>query len=117
MNITRLYPGPDGQSHFEDIEVDFSPIAEGEQGAVIRNPKTAQFRCTPKGGFWDFHRADTRKYVIYLNGQAEVGIGDGTKRTFGPGDVVLIEDTTGQGHTLRVVGDSDRICLDIKLDP
>jgi hypothetical protein len=28
-----------------------------------------------------------------------IGIGDGTVKTFGPGDVFLAEDETGQGHT------------------
>ncbi len=35
----------------------------------------------------------------------EVMIGDGTTRRFGPGDAVLFEDLTGQGHTSRVGGD------------
>jgi len=34
----------------------------------------------------------------------EIGIGDGTKRRFGPGDVVLADDLTGQGHTTHSLG-------------
>ena len=34
----------------------------------------------------------------------EVVIGDGRTRRFGPGDAVLFEDLTGQGHTSRSVG-------------
>jgi hypothetical protein len=34
----------------------------------------------------------------------EIGIGDGTKRRFGPGDVVLADDLTGRGHTTRSLG-------------
>jgi len=34
----------------------------------------------------------------------EIGIGDGTTRRFGPGDVVLADDLTGRGHTTRSVG-------------
>jgi len=30
-------------------------------------------------------------------------LGDGTLRRFGPGDARLVEDTTGKGHTTRVV--------------
>jgi hypothetical protein len=26
MRYTRSYPGPDGESHFEDIQVEFSPV-------------------------------------------------------------------------------------------
>ena len=34
----------------------------------------------------------------------EIGIGDGTKRTLNPGDILQVEDLTGQGHTTRSVG-------------
>ena len=34
----------------------------------------------------------------------EIGIGDGTTRRFGPGDVVLADDMTGKGHTTRSLG-------------
>ena len=30
-------------------------------------------------------------------------MGDGTRRTFGPGEVLLAADTTGQGHISREV--------------
>jgi hypothetical protein len=34
-----------------------------------------------------------------LSGSVDIGIGDGTVKTFGPGDVFLAEDVSGQGHT------------------
>jgi hypothetical protein len=48
-------------------------------------------------------RPDGNTFFI-LAGQMEIGIGDGTKRRFGPGDVVLADDLTGQGHTTRSLG-------------
>ena len=47
-------------------------------------------------------------------GQMEVGVGDGTVRRFGPGDAVLFEDLTGQGHTARTVG-GDRLAASVLL--
>ena len=45
----------------------------------------------------------------------EVGIGDGTVRRFGPGDVVLFdEDLIGQRHTSRTVG-GDRLAAIVQL--
>jgi hypothetical protein len=35
-------------------------------------------------------------------------VGDGTVRRVGPGDVLLAEDLTGQGHITRVVGNRER---------
>jgi len=114
LKIARLYPGSDGESHFEDIELDFIPGPGIEHHAAIQGLGGVRIRRTPVGAVWDFHRADYRKYMIILGGQVEIGVGDGTKRTFGAGDVLIVEDTTGRGHTTRVVGDEDRICIDIK---
>ena len=51
-----------------------------------------------------WHRAPTRQYVINLAGETEIEIGDGSKRRFGAGDILLAEDTSGQGHISRDVG-------------
>jgi hypothetical protein len=50
-----------------------------------------------------------------LQGQAEIELGDGTKRRFGQGDVLLSEDLTGEGHITRVVGDVPRISAQISI--
>ena len=42
-----------------------------------------------------------------------VGIGDGTKRMLNPGDILRVEDLTGQGHTTRSVG--NRISASVPL--
>ena len=55
-----------------------------------------QFRRTPPGSFSDWHNAPRRQYVITLEGQMEIGLGDGTKRIFNPGDVLLADDRTGR---------------------
>jgi hypothetical protein len=41
--------------------------------------------------------------VIHLAGRVEIECGDGTKRRFGVGDILLADDTTGQGHISREV--------------
>ena len=65
--------------------------------------------------FSDWHTAPRRQYAIFMSGgQMEVGMGDGTVRRFGPGDAVLFEDLTGQGHTSRTVG-GDRLSAIVPL--
>lgn len=95
MKITRVYTGADGQSHFEEIEVETSKLQPGD-GIVFREG-------TPDA-VNQWHRAPRRQYVINLSGETEIEIGDGTKRRFGPGDILLAEDTSGQGHISRDVG-------------
>ncbi len=40
---------------------------------------------------------------------SEVTASDGEKRRFGPGSIVLLDDTTGKGHQTRAVGTIDHI--------
>jgi hypothetical protein len=95
----RLYTGADGQSHIEPIDVEKK--ADWLKGL----PATQiSFRVWPKGEFLDWHPAPRRQFVVILSGQLEIGCGDGTKQIFGPGDARLVEDTTGKGHTTRVLG-------------
>jgi hypothetical protein len=45
----------------------------------------------------------------------EVEVGDGTKRRFGSGDVLVAEDLTGKGHITRGVGQQPRVSLAVPL--
>ena len=62
------------------------------------------FKEFPAGTFLDWHPAPRRQIVIILSGQLEHGFKDGSRHTFGVGDVRILEDITGEGHTTRVVG-------------
>jgi hypothetical protein len=53
--------------------------------------------------------------VIIISGQLEIGLGDGSKHRFGPGDARLVEDTTGQGHTTLVYGDEPAVLATVPL--
>ena len=97
MRITRIYTGDDGRSHFEDLDV---PLDEGRVGSVSALVPGAGtiFRVTQSGWSGDFHHAPRRQFVVTLSGAAEIRCGDGTARRFGPGDIMLADDTTGEGH-------------------
>ena len=56
-----------------------------------------------------------RQYLHAISGESESGLGDGQTHTFGPGDARLVEDTTGQGHTTKTVGDGPGITCTIPL--
>ena len=63
------------------------------------------FSRFPDGYVAGWHNASRRQYVIVLSGEMEIEIGDGTVRRLGPGEMVLGEDLTGQGHITRCLGD------------
>ncbi len=69
----------------------------------------------PPGYVIEMHPAPRRQYVITLQGQAELILGDGTSRLFVPGDVVLAEDLTGEGHITKVIGEIPRVTAQIHL--
>src|SRR6185295_10139652 len=98
--MVRIYTGNDGQTHFEDLHIP----AEEIQNVAIQAGSDMVFRRFPADYFSDWHTAPRRQYIFMLSGQMEIGIGDGTTRRFGPGDVVLADDRTGRGHTTRSVG-------------
>ena len=106
----RLYTGADGQSHIEPIDIE-------KKADWLKGLPTSQisFRIWPKGEFLDWHPAPRRQFVIILSGQLEIGCGDGTKQVFGPGDARLVEDTTGKGHTTRVLGNEPCLTATVPL--
>ncbi|HEU5188721.1 MAG TPA: hypothetical protein VFX14_03440 [Methylomirabilota bacterium] len=102
MKAARIYTGADGRSHFEDLDIPLKPSSYGTLSDLVPSSGVI-FRETPVGGALDFHVAPRRQFVITLAGLVEVECGDGTKRRFGPGDIMLADDTTGQGHITREV--------------
>jgi hypothetical protein len=72
------------------------PTLKPTKPAILRvaDRPTLLSRGTPRPG----------DSIFILAGQMEIGIGNGTTRRFGPGDVVLADDLTGQGHTTRSLG-------------
>ncbi len=116
MQITRLYTGPDGQSHFEDIELSLTD--KGDIGRLSEkvNATGVIFRETTGDYNYRWHNAPCRQYVVMLDGEVEIEVGDGTKRLLGTGEILLAEDTTGQGHISRAVNGKPRKSLFITLD-
>jgi quercetin dioxygenase-like cupin family protein len=114
MKIARIYTGPDNESHFEEREVDLKFSGDMEVSAT-EAAEGILFRRAPATHLHSFHPAPRRQYVITLSGQVEIETGDGTVKRFGPGDVMLADDTAGRGHITRVVGGQPRVYVMIPL--
>jgi hypothetical protein len=102
MKVTRIYTGEDNQSHFEDLNISLNP---GEYGSISELVPTVGviFRETLEDASLDFHNAPRRQFIITLSGLGELECGDGSRRRFGPGNILLADDTTGQGHITREI--------------
>ena len=116
MKATRLYTGPDGESHFEDMDIDLKTFSEGEKRSEMMKSGGILFRETVGTLDQQWHNAPARQFVITLRGRGEIQIGDGTTRQFGPGDIMLAEDLTGRGHITRGVGDEPRVSIFVTLE-
>ena len=106
--VTRLYTGPDNQTHIEEVEAAFTTTTDVAQLMKITG---AELHRAPAGRVSDWHNAPRRQYVITLSGRGEIEVAGGRKISVEPGHIELAEDTTGKGHITRVVGTEDRVTL------
>ena len=101
--IARLYTGDDGQSHFEELDMDVGPYPWRE----LRTATGIMFRFDEPGKFLEWHPAPRRQFVITLSGQVEIGLGDGTLRFFGAGELCS-QRTRRAGDTRRAPSETCR---------
>ncbi len=109
FGYARIYTDADGVSHFGVAEIaftlaDYAPPAPPISVSQVMNVESIVFISSPPGWYGDWHPAPHRQIMFCLAGELEVRVSDGSVRTFGPGSVVLVEDTKGRGHVSRVVG-------------
>lgn len=99
--VTRVYSDINGESHFEDILVPMTDA--GDIGALSEGlpVKTIIFREVEPGYDYNFHNAPQRQYIVLLDGGIEIETSTGEKRTFKPGEILLVEDTSGKGHRTK----------------
>src|SRR5436309_13404515 len=92
--ITRLYTGPDGQTHAEEIEPKFIP---GNGNDIFKMMMTtgAQLPRAPAGRVSESHTAPRRQDVITVSRHAELAVAGGKQIAVGPGHIERVEHTTG----------------------
>ena len=113
MTITRLFTGPDGQTHAAKIEMKLRPssLRAGLDESEPLKVSGAQFVRWPPGYVWDWHTPKQRQYVITISGRAEVEVTGRQKILLNPGQILLAEDVTGKGHITRSIGSDDLVLL------
>ena len=115
MRITRLFTGTDGQSHFEEIDLPLEymhPV-----GYLSENIPVSEMILRETDGDYHhtWHNPPSRQYVVMLDGEVEIIVGDGTRRILQTGDILLAEDITGQGHISRAVDAKPRKSMIIRM--
>jgi hypothetical protein len=113
MRCLWIRAGLNGHAYFADLPVPLIHAAlaahdsSGTRAGGERSPPipaiSIAFRRATGGESLDFHPAPRRQFIILLSGMLEFECSDGSLRRAGPGDVVLVDDTTGLGHRSREV--------------
>ena len=111
VRYVRIYADSDGASHFEDAELsaEVRHLADGVPPLTVAGPLPAReimfLEQSGDAAEWHRHVTPSRRWIIVLEGHLERVVSDGERRLFGPGDVVLREDTTGEGSLTVPVGE------------
>ena len=120
MRYERLYADANGETHFESVsvkleEADYRPPAPMLFVSHALSAGTLQFIRLPAGWSGENICPPQHQFLFCLQGQLEVRASDGKKRTFRPGEAVLMEDTSGRGHISHVRGRKDLIAAIVSL--
>jgi quercetin dioxygenase-like cupin family protein len=107
-------------SHAEqvDIELVLADYAPPAPPLFVSAPAAAAgfaYLRMPAGWDGGWHPSPRRQLFVLLRGTLEGEVSDGRVIRLEQGDVVLLEDTSGIGHTTRVVGSDDAEALVITL--
>ena len=105
IRCVRLWTGDEGNSCFEEGSIDLAGGARGDLLSSKATTASISFQETQSGGTFAWHDAPVRQFVITLSGTLDFQTRKGERFTIRPGDILLAEDTTGSGHSWRLVDD------------
>jgi hypothetical protein len=116
LTYVHVYAHAAGASHFRAEHFDFARGRDNERSTHVLEAKGGATLLRLKAGaVEDWHNAPQAWFLIVLQGASEVTTSDGQVRHFGPGSVVVLDDTTGKGHQTRAVGKIDHIAAVIPI--
>ena len=101
----RLWTGKDNNSYFEEGVIDLNLKNDRADSLSTKFlAQTAAFQETPSEGHYDWHNDPVRQLVITLTGTLDFVTRNNEHFTINPGDILLAEDSTGTGHTWKLIG-------------
>ncbi len=117
MRYIRVWADERGESHMETAEMGFNPAMAYAAGipaidVSVEHPAlNVHFLRLAPGWEGDWHPAPRRQFMLMVSGFVESETCDGASGRLGPGDVALLEDTTGRGHRTCVIGDEPVVMM------
>lgn len=98
LRYSVLYSDADDVTHFRDEYMSWNKRSSGNSVIPLQDANQIGFLSLHKNLRTDWHPAPRKQFVMVLKGILEVQAGDGERRTFTPGSVLLVTDTDCRGH-------------------
>src|SRR3989449_10882843 len=103
MKIHRLYADKNGESHFQDVEVEYAETTRAGRLSKRIAATGIIFREVQPDYDLDWHPAPRRQYIINLDAGVQITASDAEARRLGAGDGLLVEDTHSKGHLAQAI--------------
>jgi len=110
MQRIRIYAGTDGESHFAGL----MPEALNAYGQRVSG--SGALTVMNSQAFADYQPVSSPRLAVITAGVHEYRTAYGVRRLF-PGDVVVLDDTSGRGHSLAAIGISPAVSLHFPIGP
>lgn len=115
MKCLRIYASPDGESHFDEVELPTTKVSVHPDAVpfdVSARYQASHIHLTriPAGMrevAW--HTVPNPVLTVRLDGSVEYETSDGEVRYVQAGSFVLVEDTHGKGHLSRHSADAQTV--------
>ncbi len=104
MKVVSMYTGDDQKTHFRDIELTWKPTREQAGTAEMEAVTDTSWVRTAEATMPEFHPAPRRQYLVLLEGSIDLISTTGERRNLETGDIAVAEDTSGEGHIVRMHG-------------
>lgn len=123
LTVTLLETGADGLARFRDVAVALPQGTPASRLTALAPSGGWQLRRSPPDFASSFHCTGEPQWLLVLQGQMEIGLRDGSARTFGPGqffysgDVLpagATFDDAVHGHRSRAVGGQPLVTMFVR---
>jgi hypothetical protein len=116
MHVHNLYCDANGESHWRDVEIEWTEEGAGGKLSARQQAFGIIFRQTQAEHDRPWHPAPRRQYIINLDAGVELTASDGESRKIGAGEVILVEDVSGKGHLSKSINNQMRHSIFVPLE-
>ncbi|MDR2990867.1 MAG: hypothetical protein LBU72_02850 [Burkholderiaceae bacterium] len=123
LTTVELYTGADGWARFRQMQLSLPEGSPLTRLTPLAPSGGWQLRRSPADFKSDFHCTIDPQWLVVLAGRMEIGLRDGSVRTFGPGELFYSNDTlpagapfdsARHGHRSRALGGQPLVTLFVR---